>query len=112
MKRGTILLVGLDPTVGQEQRGTRPCIMVSDDVATEHQRFPVIVVVPLTSTALRGPLYPAIEATSKSGLKNRSYALLDQVRAIDKSRAVKAYGSVSKAEIGAIDAGLRQLLGL
>jgi mRNA-degrading endonuclease toxin of MazEF toxin-antitoxin module len=28
--RGTVVLVELDPTVGHEQRGLRPCIAVSD----------------------------------------------------------------------------------
>ena len=106
------MLVGLDPAIGQEQRGTRPCVVVSDGVAAQHQRFPVLVVVPLTSTVLAGPFYPALDASDTSGLRNRSYALLDQLRTIDKQRVVRAYGNASKAELGAIDVGLRQLLGL
>ncbi len=30
LDRGSVVLVGLDPTVGHEQRGLRPCIAVSD----------------------------------------------------------------------------------
>ena len=30
LDRGTVLLVGLDPTIGHEQGGQRPCIAVSD----------------------------------------------------------------------------------
>jgi hypothetical protein len=30
LNRGTVVLVELDPTLGHEQRGVRPCIAVSD----------------------------------------------------------------------------------
>ena len=30
LARGTVVLVELDPTRGHEQRGVRPCIVVSD----------------------------------------------------------------------------------
>ncbi len=30
LERGTVVLLALDPTVGHEQRGVRPCIVVSD----------------------------------------------------------------------------------
>jgi hypothetical protein len=40
----------LTPTVGYEQRGMRPCIVVSDpDVVADH-RFPLVCVVPVTGT--------------------------------------------------------------
>ena len=46
--RGTVVLVELDPTVGHEQRGVRPCIAVSDPSVNADQRFPLIAVVPVT----------------------------------------------------------------
>ena len=30
LNRGSVILLDLDPTVGHEQRGVRPCIVVSD----------------------------------------------------------------------------------
>ena len=33
LDRGAIVLVDLDPTVGSEQRGIRPCAVISDPVA-------------------------------------------------------------------------------
>jgi mRNA-degrading endonuclease toxin of MazEF toxin-antitoxin module len=30
LDRGTVVLLDLDPTVGREQRGVRPCIVVSN----------------------------------------------------------------------------------
>lgn len=52
--RGTVVLVELDPTLGREQRGMRPCIAVSDPAVNRDQRFPLIAVVPVTGTAGQG----------------------------------------------------------
>ncbi|MBI4515504.1 MAG: type II toxin-antitoxin system PemK/MazF family toxin [Deltaproteobacteria bacterium] len=30
LDRGSVILLDLDPTVGHEQRGVRPCVVVSD----------------------------------------------------------------------------------
>ena len=34
LERGTVLLLDLGPTAGREQRGTRPCVVVSDPEVT------------------------------------------------------------------------------
>lgn len=58
LDRGTIVLVELDPTVGHEQRGVRPCIAVSDPAVNADQRFPLIAVVPVTGTSGEGRCIP------------------------------------------------------
>ena len=40
------MLVELDPMVGHEQQGIRPCIAASDPPVDADQRFPLIAVVP------------------------------------------------------------------
>jgi mRNA interferase MazF len=109
--RGTIVLVELDPTVGHEQRGVRPCVAVSDPAVNADQRFPLIAVVPVTGTPGEGALYPEL-APGKSGLTKRSYALIDHLRSIDKRRIRRVFGRVTKDEIAAVDQGLELFLGL
>jgi mRNA interferase MazF len=111
VERGTVLLVELDPTVGHEQRGLRPCVVVSDPEVTGDQRYPLLAVVPVTGTPGVGALYPALEPGS-SGLRKRSHALVDQVRSVDKRRVRRAFGRLREAELGAIDEGLTLFLGL
>ena len=111
LQRGTVVLVSLDPTRGHEQRGTRPCVVVSDATVTEDQRFPLLAVVPISSTAGMGAFYPAL-SPGRSGLRRSSYALVDQVRSIDKRRIARAFGRLSPEEIAAIDEGLLLCLGL
>ena len=51
---------GLDPTVGNEQRGVRPCVVISDLDLVGDQCFPLLCVVPVTGTAGQGLLYPKL----------------------------------------------------
>ncbi|MBA2565821.1 MAG: type II toxin-antitoxin system PemK/MazF family toxin [Gemmatimonadetes bacterium] len=111
LQRGTIVLVDLDPTRGHEQKGLRPGAIVSDPDVTEDQRFPMLCIVPITGTAGEGALYPALQPGS-SGLRKRSFALIDQLRSIDKRRVRRAFGSVTPNELESIDGGLRLYLGL
>jgi mRNA interferase MazF len=109
--RGTVVLVELDPTVGPEQRGFRPCIAVSDPAVNADQRFPLMAVVPVTGTRGEGALYPELSA-GESGLTKTSYALIDHLRSIDKRRIRRVFGRVTSDELAAIDLGLELFLGL
>ena len=111
LERGTVVLVELDPTVGHEQRGVRPCVAVSDPEVNADQRFPLIAVVPVTGTAGVGALYPAL-SPGKSGLAKPSFALVDHIRSVDKRRIRRMFGRVSPIELASIDQGLELFLGL
>ena len=111
LERGTVVLVELDPTLGHEQRGVRPCIVVSDPTINADQRFPLIAVVPVTGTPGEGALYPAL-APGPSGLAKTSYALTDHLRSIDKRRIRRLFGPLSAEELARIDQGLALFLGL
>jgi mRNA interferase MazF len=111
VERGTIVLVELDPTVGHERRGARPCIAVSDPAINADQRFPLIAVVPVTGTLGTGALYPTLSAGA-SGLVKPSSALIDHLRSIDKRRIRRIFGQVAASELVAIDQGLELFLGL
>jgi mRNA interferase MazF len=109
--RGTVVLVELDPTVGHEQRGVRPCIVVSDPAVNADQRFPLIAIVPVTGTPGDGALYPVL-SPGKSGLTKNSYALIDHLRSIDKRRIRRVFDRVTRDELTAVDQGLELFLGL
>jgi mRNA interferase MazF len=111
LDRGTLVLVDLEPTLGHEQQGTRPCVVVSDAAVNSSQRFLLIAVVPVTGTPATGALYPSL-APGPSGLTKPSTALVDQLRSIDKQRIRKRYGQLSPQELEAIDSGLCLYLGL
>jgi mRNA interferase MazF len=106
-----VVLVNLDPTVGHEQRGVRPCIIVSDPEVIADQRFPLVAIVPVTGTPGQGALDPMLQP-GRSGLTKASYALVDYLRSVDKRRIRRVFGVISRREVDALDEGLAVFLGL
>lgn len=110
LPRGAVVLVSLDPTLGREQAGLRPCVVLSDPEVTQDQRYPLLCVVPVTSTPGRGALYPEL-SPGESGLRTRSWALADQLRSVDKRRVRRWVGVLAPEELRALDEGVRLFLG-
>jgi mRNA interferase MazF len=111
LERGTVVLLDLDPTVGHEQRGVRPGIVVSDLDVVSDQRFPLFCIVPVTGKPGQGALYPEL-SPGRSGLAKKSYALIDHLRSVDKRRVCRVFGELALDEMNAIDDGLALFLGL
>ena len=88
MTRGEIWLLNLDPTVGSEIRKTRPCVVVSP--AEMHDHLRTVFVAPMTTAGREAPFRIGINHGGRMGL-----ILLDQVRAVDKTRLAKKLGVVS-----------------
>lgn len=63
--RGSVVLVELDPSADQEQRGVRLCIVVSDPAVNADRRFSLVAVVPVTGTRLRRALPRAVAAKER-----------------------------------------------
>lgn len=111
LSRGSVVLLSLDPAMGHEQKGLRPCLVISDPEVIADQRFALTCVIPITGTPGAGALYPAL-SPGRSGLVRTSYALIDQLRSIDKRRIQRAFGRITSSELQAVDEGLRVFLGL
>ncbi|HXB68102.1 MAG TPA: type II toxin-antitoxin system PemK/MazF family toxin [Candidatus Acidoferrales bacterium] len=87
MTRGEIWLVNLDPTVGSEIRKTRPYVVVSPSEMHNHLR--TVLAAPMTTAGREAPFRIGINHGGRKGL-----ILLDQVRAVDKTRLAKKLGVV------------------
>ena len=99
---------------GHEQEGTRPAIVVGVPDTLGKPRFPVLVVVPLTSQleewAKNSPtLYPVLEVGA-GGVDVPSVALTDQVRAVGVSRITGRYGTLTSVQLGPVKDALFKLL--
>ena len=62
-KQGDIVYVDLDPTKGHEQRGTRPAIVISNNVFNEHTKM--VILCPITSNTKDFPTHYKLEDTKK-----------------------------------------------
>ncbi len=92
LKTGEVWLANLDPTVGSEIQKSRPCVVISP--AEMHDYLHTVIVAPMTTGSRPAGFRVAVTFHGKSGL-----ILLDQVRALDKSRLVKRLGAVHGATL-------------
>ena len=95
MKRGDIWLVMLDPAVGSEIRKSRPCVVVSPPEMHDYLR--TVIVAPMTTKSRPAPFRVPLSHGGKKGL-----ILLDQIRAVDKTRLPQKLGNVSTKTLGVI----------
>src|ERR1019366_5308846 len=97
---GDVLLCDLNPVAVREQGGIRPVVVVS------HHRYSVIpglfLAVPLTSRDRDLDHHIEVPADDVTGLKQVSYAMTEQVRAISNQRAGRQLGRVSSETLTAI----------
>jgi len=94
-----IYFCNLNPTLGSEQQGTRPVLVVSND-AVNHN-LPVSTVLPLSSVKENDKIYPTeillpIEITN---LPKLSVAMVQQIRTVSHDRLVNKVGSLNNEEI-------------
>jgi mRNA interferase MazF len=102
VKRGEIWRVQLDPTVGSEIRKTQPCVIVSPPELNIYLR--TVLAAPMTSKGFAAPFRVPVTHAGVRGL-----ILLDQMRAIDKTRLIDRRGAVSAKTLAAILATLQEM---
>ena len=86
--RFEIWLVELDPARGSEIKKSRPCVVISPD---EMSALKTTIVAPMTSKSFSYPSRIHYTFQGKKGL-----ILLDQMRAVDKSRLFQKLGVISQ----------------
>ena len=107
MKRFSLYIVNLDPTIGAEIKKKRPCLIVSPDEINTYLQ--TVIIVPLTSTQRNLPTRILIKASPQSGLSNDSYAVLDRLKTVDKSRLSAPIGEISEEEKHAVSDILKEM---
>ncbi len=85
--RFQVWLVSLNPTKGREINKTRPCVVISPN---EMAALSTVLVAPMTTRGFDFPCRIVCNFKGKNGL-----ILLDQIRAVDKTRFVKKLGSIN-----------------
>ena len=86
IKRGDIYYAELNPVIGSEQGGTRPVLIISNDIGNRHS--PTVIVAAITSrvhTKAKLPTHVELSARQCDMVRD-SVILLEQLRTIDKQR--------------------------
>ena len=100
--RFRVYLVNLDPTVGSAIRKARPCVVISPDEMNRHLR--TIIVAPMTSAHRDNPSRIAVRFGGRDG-----DVALEQIRTVDRQRAIKPLGRLGPDDARQVCARLQQL---
>ena len=103
VKQYEVYLLNLDPTIGSEMKKTRPCVILSPDEMNNYLNN--VIIAPMTSTVKGYPTRVKIEFEGKEG-----EIVLDQIKAVDKSRIVKKLGKVEKSAVKNIKRVIKEML--
>lgn len=106
--RGEIRWANLNPTVGREQSGERPVLILSQDVFNE--RSGTVIAMALTSQEQRAG-FPLTYEILKSRVPKRSWVKLSQIRTLSTERIGKKIGAVAPEELAQIVEGLNEIIG-
>ena len=111
VRRGDIYFADLSPVVGSEQGGTRPVLIVQNNVGNKYS--PTVIAAAITSQVNKARLPTHIELTGSSfGLTRDSVILLEQIRTIDKRRLREKMGRLDEAAMEKVDEALAVSFGI
>lgn len=103
-RRGEVWWVSFDPSLGGEIQKTRPALILSNNAANAVLNR--VTVVPLTSQTAK--VYPGEALLTLNGKQRK--AMADQIMTAAKQRLRDRLGSISAADMAAVEkAGLLQL---
>ena len=108
-RRGAVVWADLDPTVGRQQGGRRPAVVVaSDDYLAVVDTLTIVV--PVTSRDRGWPNH--VQLHGPVGLDRSSWAMTEQPRTISRGRIHRLAGTVDRTTLDRIDLLLRDFLAL
>jgi mRNA interferase MazF len=103
-----VIWAELDPTRGHEQAGSRPVIVLSEDLF--NARSETVIAMAITSHSPRAGFPFTLELTSVK-LPKRSWVKISQVRTLSIDRLGKRIGRASAEELDRLIEGLNEILG-
>jgi len=89
VSRFEVYYINLDPTVGNEIKKTRPCVIISPNEM--NYNISTVIIAPLTSKLRNYPTRVPCKVEGKQG-----QIVLDQIRTVDKIRLVKRIDTLNK----------------
>ena len=105
--RGEIWWANLNPTVGREQAGLRPVLVLSHDIFNE--RFETAICVVITSQPQRTG-FPLTLELKTGGLPEQSWAKIGQIRTLSTRRFGNLIGRLSEEELFQVIEGLNEII--
>ena len=106
--RGDIFWAHLDPTIGHEQSGRRPVLILSHEVF--NQRSGTVIAVALTSQQQKVG-FPLTLELPTTNLAKKAWVKISQISTLSTKRLGRRAGRVSLEEIEMVIEGLNEIIG-
>jgi mRNA interferase MazF len=106
--RGDIVWANLNPTLGNEQQGRRPVVILSQDVFNRHSGTVIAMALTSKKPNVKFPL--TIEIFSKK-LPKRSWVKISQIRTLSVKRIGSKIGKASDDELDQMIEGFNEIIG-
>ena len=106
--RGDVVWANMEPTMGHEQSGQRPVVVLSADVFNE--RSGTVIAMALTSQEQRAG-FPLTHELRSTKLKKRAWVKISQVRTLSVRRLGSKIGRVPPEELDRLVEGLQEIIG-
>ena len=91
IKQGDIIKFDFNPSLGHEQQGYRPALVVSNEIYNKHTNL--LMVVPITNRESDFPLHIHLDGRTQT----TGVVMCEQIKAIDKSvRKIRLVESVPR----------------
>lgn len=110
LQRGDIFYADLSPVVGSEQGGIRPVLILQNNVGNRHS--PTVIVCAITGKTEKNNIPTHVCIGTAGGCSKESFALLEQIRTIDRIRLREKVGTLSGHEMKQINQALSISVGL
>lgn len=111
IKRGEIYYAQLNPVVGSEQGGTRPVLVVQNDIGNQYS--PTTIILAITSQINKAKLPTHVELKGEDfGLERDSVILAEQIRTIDKTRLRQRISVLNEDIMSKVDQAMGVSIGL
>lgn len=104
MRQGEIYWVKLNPTIGREQGGKRPCVIISGN--SMNIKTELLIICPISSQVKFYPGSILIEKSNINNLKSDSEVLIFQIKTISKDRVSKKIGKITDDQLNQVFQGL------
>ncbi len=108
LRQGYVVWANPDPTRGSEQANPRPFVIVSVD-QLNRSGLGLSLAVPLTRTDFSNALHLAV-APPEGGLRARSFAMPEQLRALSHERIARRLGTLRPTTLAELLRRCRLLL--
>ncbi|MBX3707904.1 MAG: type II toxin-antitoxin system PemK/MazF family toxin [Pseudomonadales bacterium] len=106
--RGEVRWADLNPTIGREQSGKRPVLILSQDVFND--RSGTVIAMAITSQEPRAG-FPLTHEMLTAKLPKQSWVKISQIRTLSTERIGKKIGSVGADELAHVIEGLNEIIG-